>query len=84
MRVAGRIAGGLALLLIGFGQPARAAVGDYLGKPVAAVRLVIEGRDTTDLILTQMVETQVGRPLSMAEVRESITHLFSLGLDLRY
>ena len=79
MRVAGRIAGGLALLLIGFGQPARAAVGDYLGKPVAAVHLVIEGRDTTDLILTQMVETQVGRPLSMAEVRESITHLFSLG-----
>ena len=79
MRVAGRIAGGLALLLIGFSQAAHAAVGDYLGKPVAAVRLVIEGRDTTEPALTQIVETRVGRPLSMADVRESITHLFSLG-----
>ena len=40
---------------------------------------MLEGRDTTDPALTQVVETQVGRPLSMAEVRESITHLFSLG-----
>ncbi|PYR29134.1 MAG: hypothetical protein DMF92_12565 [Acidobacteria bacterium] len=79
MRLAGRIAGGLALLLIGFSQAARAAVGDYLGKPVATVRLVVEGHDTTEPALTQMVETQVGRPLSMADVRESITHLFSLG-----
>ena len=79
MRLAGRIAEGLALLLIGFSQAARASVGDYLGKPVATVRLVIEGHDTTEPALTQMVETQVGRPLSMADVRESITHLFSLG-----
>jgi outer membrane protein insertion porin family len=79
MRPAGRIAGELALLLMGFSQAAPAAVGDYLGKPVAAVRLVIEGRDTTEPALAQMVATQVGRPLSMADVRESLTHLFSLG-----
>jgi outer membrane protein insertion porin family len=79
MCLVGRIAGGLALALIGFSQTARAAVGDYLGKPVAAVRLVIEGRDTTEPALAQMVATQVGRPLSMADVRESLTHLFSLG-----
>ena len=58
---------------------ARAAVADYVGKPVASVRLVLDGRDTTEPALVQIVETRVGRPLSMSEVRESITHLFSLG-----
>ena len=57
--------------------PTRASA-DYLGKPVAAVRLVVEGARPTELLLPQIVET--GRaPLSMAEVRESLTHLFSLG-----
>ena len=56
-----------------------AAVADYLGKPVATVRLVLDGRDTTEPALLQVVETRVGLPLSMIEVRESVTHLFSLG-----
>ena len=79
MRAERKIAVGLALLLVGVSADARGAVGDYLGKPVASVRLVVEGRDTTEPALAQVVETRVGRPLSMAEVRESITHLFSLG-----
>ena len=58
---------------------ARAAVGDYLGKPVASVRLTIEGRETTEPALAQIVETQAGRPLSMVDVRESVRRLFSLG-----
>ena len=52
---------------------------DYLGKPVAAVRFVIEGRDTTDPSLSDLIETRVGMPLSMADVRESLVHLYSLG-----
>ncbi|HZR22229.1 MAG TPA: POTRA domain-containing protein [Vicinamibacterales bacterium] len=56
-----------------------AAVTDYIGKPVASVRLVVEDHDTTDPALTQLVETAVGQPLSMLLVRESIVHLFSLG-----
>jgi len=54
-------------------------VSDYLGRPVSAVRLTIEGRETTDVVLTQVVETAPGQPLSMAQVRSSIAHLFSLG-----
>ena len=42
------------------------------GKPIAAVRFVIEGRDTADPSLSDLVETRVGRPLSMADVRESL------------
>jgi outer membrane protein assembly complex protein YaeT len=56
-----------------------AAVADYLGRPVASVRLMIEGRETTDPVLTKILETATGQPLSMAQVRSSITHLFSLG-----
>ena len=56
-----------------------AAVVEYLGKPIGSVRLMIEDRETSDPALTQIVETAVGQPLSMAAIRESITHLFSLG-----
>lgn len=66
-------------LLLAFAPSADAAVDDYLGKPVSSVRLVIEGRESTDPVLAQVVETRAGRPLTMAEVRQSITHLFSLG-----
>ncbi|MBW8861153.1 MAG: hypothetical protein JF601_02120, partial [Acidobacteria bacterium] len=60
-------------------QRAAAAVEDYLGRTIAAVRLFAEGRETTDPILTSIVETAPGTPLSMAQVRESVAHLFSLG-----
>ena len=59
--------------------PATADVADYLGKPITSVRLVLDGRDTTDRGLVQIVETRAGNPLSMLEVRESVRHLFSLG-----
>jgi outer membrane protein insertion porin family len=58
--------------------PAQAAVEDYLGKPVGSVRLLIEGRASVDPVLTRVVETLAGRPLSMSEVRQTVTHLFSL------
>jgi outer membrane protein assembly complex protein YaeT len=59
--------------------PASADVVDYIGKPVGSVRLELDGRETNDQTLLAVVETQPGRPLSMAEVRESVMHLFSLG-----
>ena len=60
-------------------SPAWAAVSDYIGRPVVSVRVVIEERETNDPSVTQVIETTVGQPLSMAAVRESISHLFSLG-----
>lgn len=58
---------------------AQAAVDDYLGKPIASVRLVVEGRETTDVAIARVIETRVGEPLAMPAVRETITHLYSLG-----
>jgi outer membrane protein insertion porin family len=71
---------GLALLVIAWLPRATdGAVADYVGKPIGSVKLTIEGRETTDPSLTQVIETSVGEPLSMAAVRESISHLFGLG-----
>jgi outer membrane protein insertion porin family len=40
---------------------------------------VLEGRETRELLLTQVVSTAAGQPLSMVQVRETVAHLFSLG-----
>ena len=60
-------------------MPASADVAAFLGRPVGAVRLVLEGRVTTEPLLTQVVSTVAGQPLSMIQVRETVAHLFSLG-----
>ncbi len=71
------MAAGLAVLMSG--QFAGADVADYLEKPIVAVRLEREGRRVTDPRLQTIIATEVGDRLHMSAVRESITHLFSLG-----
>ena len=77
-RTVGTFAAVLCSVLAGT-RPAMAAVADYLGRPVASVHLTVEGHETTESALTQVVETAPGLPLSMSQVRSSIAHLFSLG-----
>jgi outer membrane protein insertion porin family len=60
----------------GEGQPPPSAA--YIGRTVAAVHLRIEERPADDPVLGELVQTRVGRALSMADVRQSIAHLFSL------
>ena len=62
------------------GPAAGAEISDFVGKPVVTVQLVRDGRPLTDATVLELVETRVGVPLSMRQVRESVTHLFSLGL----
>ena len=64
-------------------SPTRAAeIADLVGQTVVAVQLFRDGQATQDRI--DLVETKPGLPLSMREVRESETHLFSLGgVDVR-
>ena len=68
-----------ALALALAARAARADVADYVGKPIASVRLVLEGRDTTEPALLALVETRTGTPLSMSQVRDTVSRLFSLG-----
>jgi outer membrane protein assembly complex protein YaeT len=70
--------GTLLLLLLAPAQSA-ADVADYLGRPIASIRLQIEGRPTSDERLRRLIELKEGGPLTMVAVRETVAHLFSLG-----
>lgn len=69
-----------ALLFLLIAQPSEAAVSDYIGKTVAQVRLQIRGAAVESEELVEVIETRAGAPLTMIEVRESMAHLFGLGL----
>ena len=70
--------GTLLLLLIASKQSA-ADVAEYLGKPIASIRVQIEGRSASDERLRRLIELKEGSPLTMIAVRETVAHLFSLG-----
>jgi outer membrane protein insertion porin family len=66
--------------LLFLAHPLEAAVTDYLGKPVVEVRLQLKGVDLQNAELAEIIETRPGTPLIMTDVRESMAHLFGLGL----
>jgi outer membrane protein insertion porin family len=49
-----------------------------VGRPIAAIELIVDGRVTPDPTLLTLLETRVGAPLTPAAVRESIVHLMEL------
>src|SRR6516162_5452258 len=57
----------------------RAPAAPFVGLPVASVALTIEGRPSEDASLRDAIQTRVGAPLSMADVRDTILHLYSFG-----
>ncbi len=59
-------------------SPARADVTQYLGKPIASIRLVVDGRDTIEPALSRVLDVRLGEPLSMRGIRESVLHLFAM------
>ncbi|MCY4602294.1 MAG: BamA/TamA family outer membrane protein [Acidobacteria bacterium] len=73
------VALGVLLTAAGAVPAAAAGLDDFVGKPVVDVELVSDGIALHDEAILELVETRVGEPLSMRQVRESVTHLFSLG-----
>ena len=67
--------------LLGLGTPVTAAdaVDEFVGQHVVQVDLRSEGRAVRNPSIVELVETRVGAPLSMRQVRESLTHLVNLG-----
>jgi len=51
----------------------------YVGRSVEDVAISIEGRPALEPQLFALVATRQGRPLSIADVRATITHFYSLG-----
>ena len=58
---------------------AQGEIDQFIGQPVVEIRFVIGGRELNDPALPDLIETRVGQPLSMRQLRETLTHLFSLG-----
>jgi outer membrane protein assembly factor BamA len=58
---------------------AQTPVETFSGRPISTVQVLVERAQAPEPALAELVETRVGQPLSMADVRETITHLFSLG-----
>jgi outer membrane protein insertion porin family len=75
------ISGGLLVLgcLVASTAFAQAPAAPFVDRPIASVVLSIEGTVTDDPSLADTIQTRRGQPLKMADVRESITHLYSLG-----
>lgn len=70
----------LSLTLLARPSPAQEPPGAaYAGRAVTAVRIDLDGRPVTDPGVVDLVETRVGFALSLAQVRQSIAHLFNLG-----
>jgi len=69
------------LLLTALATPARAqsVAATYAGRPIEDIRLLVENNPTTEPALLDLIETRIGEALSIAQVRESIAHLYSLG-----
>tara|TARA_B100001123_G_scaffold64702_1_gene71543 strand:+ start:16027 stop:18984 length:2958 start_codon:yes stop_codon:yes gene_type:complete len=55
-------------------------IDQFVGEIVSEVTLLREGRVLQDPSVLELVETKVDQPLSMRQVRESLSHLFSLGV----
>ena len=51
----------------------------YVDRAIAGVSVEIEGRASVDPALMEAIQTRTGQALKMADVRETITHLYSLG-----
>ncbi len=75
----GPAAAAVALVALAVAAPARGDVADYIGRPVASVQLVLDGRETTERALTQLVVVRPGQPFEIREVRETVLHLYALG-----
>ena len=76
----------LVLLVLGVllvsGVPAGAqepAAANFVDRPVVSIAVTIEGRANTETALNEALQPKVGAPLKMVDVRETISHLFSLG-----
>jgi outer membrane protein insertion porin family len=72
-----------AVLLLLVAQPMSAAgqgaATDYLGRTITDLRVEIAGVPATDAAVLELIETRVGEPLAMLDVRGTIDHLVGLG-----
>ena len=67
--------------LVCMASPVAAAsdINKFIGQQVVEIEFVSNGIQILDPVVSDLIETAVGEPLRISEVRESLAHLFSLG-----
>jgi outer membrane protein assembly factor BamA len=58
---------------------AQSVASQYVGRPIEDIRLFVENRPTTEAAIVDLIAVKTGEALSIAAVRESIAHIYSLG-----
>ncbi|MGE5837123.1 MAG: POTRA domain-containing protein [Acidobacteriota bacterium] len=58
---------------------AQAKIEEYLGRPVTTVRVQIEERTDTSEQLRALVDVKTGQPLTLEDIKGTVTHFMSLG-----
>jgi len=58
---------------------AQAKIEEYLGRPVTTVRVQIEERTDTSEQLRALVDVKTGQPLTLEDIKSTVTHFMSLG-----
>jgi outer membrane protein insertion porin family len=76
MRRAAIVAG---LAVLASVHPASADVADFIGKPLADVRVELAGQPFTEQSVLELIQTRVGELLRLEAIRESVDHLVNLG-----
>jgi outer membrane protein insertion porin family len=67
------------LLLLSVASLSRADIADFVGKPLADVRVELGGQPLVEPAVLELIQTRVGEPLRLEHVRETIDHLIGLG-----
>ncbi|MEO8679369.1 MAG: POTRA domain-containing protein [Vicinamibacterales bacterium] len=60
-------------------QMVEASIDQYLGRTLIDVRVEVAGQPTEESTVLELIETRVGEPLLMRQVRATIDHLVGLG-----
>jgi outer membrane protein assembly complex protein YaeT len=77
--VAARIVGLTVVVMLVTSVTASGDVQDYIGRVLVDVRVEVNGAAYDEPAVLQLIETRIGEPLSMQQVRESIDHLVGIG-----
>ena len=69
----------LLVALLSSASEASAQTSALVGLPIVDVRAEQEGLPVTDRVVLALIETEIGEPLVMHDVRQTIDHLYGLG-----
>jgi outer membrane protein insertion porin family len=68
----------LAFCILHFIVPSQAMAQESIGQPIVDVVVEQEGQRVADPVVLNLLETRVGQPLSMVDVRTTYDHLYNL------